>query len=117
MEPEFWDRNPNKVSLRIFPPEFHHQTVALKKTQQFYEFILVNSDSISIKHYKDASNITHSTVQILKVLTPASFGQNPNKTKKKILMPLIPSTTIIGIMSKLGHISSGNKIKPTNTLG
>ena len=85
MEPEFWDRNPNKVYFKIFPPGFHHQPIAFNKTQQFYEFILVDSDSISIKHYKDAkdaSNITHSTIQILKVLTPASFGQNPNKTKK-----------------------------------
>ncbi|RHN59804.1 hypothetical protein MtrunA17_Chr4g0018211 [Medicago truncatula] len=35
------------------------------------------------------------------------------KIQKKILRSLIPSTAIIGIMSKLGHISSGNKIKPT----
>ncbi|MED6224140.1 hypothetical protein PIB30_080960 [Stylosanthes scabra] len=39
------------------------------KTQQFYEFILVDTNSVSIKHYKDKSNpelITHSTIQILK---------------------------------------------------
>jgi len=85
MEPEFWDDNLNKVYSRIFPPGFHHQPIAFNKTQQFYEFILVDSDSISIKHYKDTkdtSNITHSIIQILKVLTPTSFGQNPNKSKK-----------------------------------
>lgn len=85
MEPEFWDNNPYKVPSKIFPSGFHFQPLAYNKTQQFYEFILVDSDSISIKHYKDAkdaSNITHSTIQILKVLTPSSYGQNPNKTKK-----------------------------------
>jgi len=100
MEPEFWDKNPNKVHWKIFPPGFYHQPLAFNKTQQFYEFIMVDSDLISIKHYKDvkdASNITYSTIQIL---TPALFGQNPNKTKK-ILTSLIPSATIIRICLSL----------------
>jgi hypothetical protein len=55
MEPGYWDSNPNKVPPRIFPPEFHFQPLAINKTQKFYEFILVDSDSISIKHFKDQS--------------------------------------------------------------
>ncbi|QHO53323.1 uncharacterized protein DS421_2g46930 [Arachis hypogaea] len=69
MEPEFWEKSPFKVIPKVFPPGFHFRPTALNKTRQFYEFILVDSDSVSIKHYKDpkdASNITHSTIQILK---------------------------------------------------
>ncbi|QHO46572.1 uncharacterized protein DS421_6g188660 [Arachis hypogaea] len=76
MEPEFWEKLPFKVIPKVFPPGFHFRPTALNKTRQFYEFILVDSDSVSIKHYKDpkdATNITHSTIQILKVLTPNQF--------------------------------------------
>lgn len=51
----------------------------------FYEFILVNSDSISIKHYfskEDSSVVTHSSVQILKVLTTTAWGSDPFQQKK-----------------------------------
>ncbi|QHO34730.1 uncharacterized protein DS421_9g269440 [Arachis hypogaea] len=78
MEPEFWEKSPFKVIPKVFPPGFHFRPTALNKTRQFYEFILVDSDSVSIKHYKDpkdATNITHSTIQILKVLTPNQFEQ------------------------------------------
>ncbi|QHO38966.1 uncharacterized protein DS421_4g124950 [Arachis hypogaea] len=76
MEPEFWEKSPFKVIPKVFPPGFHFRPTALNKTRQFYEFILVDSDLVSIKHYKDpkdATNITHSTIQILKVLTPNQF--------------------------------------------
>ncbi|XLU78877.1 hypothetical protein S245_002298, partial [Arachis hypogaea] len=85
MEPEFWEKSPFKVIPKVFPSGFHFRPTALNKTRQFYEFILVDSDSVSIKHYKDpkdVTNITHSTIQILKVLTPNQFGKNPNNTKK-----------------------------------
>nr|KYP37800.1 polyprotein [Cajanus cajan] len=85
MESEFWDKNPNKISQKIFPEGFHFKPLALNKTRKFYEFILVDTDSVAIKHYKDPkdpSNVTHTTFQILKVLTPSQFGQNPSTTQK-----------------------------------
>jgi ribosomal protein L15E len=76
----------------IFPLKFHYQPLAFDKTKKFYEFILVDSYSIFIKHYKDAkdaSNITHSTVLILKVLKSASFGLNANnKIKMQVFDPI-----------------------------
>uniref|UniRef100_A0A151UDZ8 Uncharacterized protein n=1 Tax=Cajanus cajan TaxID=3821 RepID=A0A151UDZ8_CAJCA len=84
MESEFWDKNPNKIPQKIFPEGFHFKHLALNKTRKFYEFILVDTDS-AIKHYKDPkdpSNVTHTTFQILKVLTPSQFGQNPSTTWK-----------------------------------
>lgn len=85
MEPEFWDKSPHKIPIKIFPEGFHFKPTALNKTRQFYEFILIDSDSVTIKHYKDkndSSVITHSTIQILKVITPNQFGKNPNNLKK-----------------------------------
>ncbi|MED6110720.1 hypothetical protein PIB30_045429 [Stylosanthes scabra] len=69
MEPEFWDEFPHKVIPKIFPTGFHFRPTSPIKTRQFYEFILVDTDSVAIKHYKDKINhelITHSTIQILK---------------------------------------------------
>ncbi|RDY00307.1 Orf V, partial [Mucuna pruriens] len=70
MQPEFWDKNPYKL-----------------KTKQgfFYEFVLIDSNSVSIKYFKDPKNPllnTHSTIQILKVLQPRHFGTNLNEYKK-----------------------------------
>ncbi|KAJ1416576.1 polyprotein [Sesbania bispinosa] len=85
MEPEFWDSSPHKVPSKVFPEGFHFRPYAKNKTRQFYEFILVDSDSVTVKHYKDqndSSHITHSTIQILRVLTPSQYGKNPNSITK-----------------------------------
>ncbi|KAL5159135.1 hypothetical protein HKD37_15G043496 [Glycine soja] len=49
----------------------HIQSTTINKTRTFYEFILIDSDSISIKHFKDSKEPllnTHSTIQILKCI-------------------------------------------------
>ncbi|KAH1202491.1 polyprotein [Glycine max] len=72
MEPEFWDKNPFKATAKAFPPEFHYKPTTILKTRTFYELILVDSNSVSIKHFKDPKDQTlntHSTIQILKVRT------------------------------------------------
>ncbi|KAJ1377273.1 Enzymatic polyprotein [Sesbania bispinosa] len=85
MEPEFWDSSPHRVPPKVFPEGFHFRPYAKNKTGQFYEFILVDSDSVTIKYYRDqndSSNITHSTIQILRALTPSQYGKNPNNITK-----------------------------------
>ncbi|KAH1247946.1 hypothetical protein GmHk_06G017732 [Glycine max] len=52
----------------------------------------MNTNSVSIKHFKgpnDPSLNTHSTIQILKVLQPRHFGQNLNEVNK-FLVPFDP---------------------------
>ena len=74
-----------RIASRVFPPNSHLAPISHNKTQTFYEFILIDTDSVSIKHFrdqKDESLITHSTFQILNVLKPSDFGNNPNKTRK-----------------------------------
>ena len=71
MEPKYWDKNPFKATAKIFPQGFHYRPTALNKTRKFYEFILVDTNSVSIKHFKDSKDPslnTHSTIQILKVM-------------------------------------------------
>uniref|UniRef100_A0A0R0JTA5 DUF7746 domain-containing protein n=1 Tax=Glycine max TaxID=3847 RepID=A0A0R0JTA5_SOYBN len=70
MKPEDWDKNPFKATTKAFPSGFHFKPTAINKTRTFYEFILIDSNSVSIKHFKDPndpSSITHSTIQILKM--------------------------------------------------
>ena len=53
MGPEYWDKNPFKATAKVFPPRFHYRPTATNKTRKFYEFILLDTNSISIKHFKD----------------------------------------------------------------
>ncbi|RZC09459.1 hypothetical protein D0Y65_015979 [Glycine soja] len=85
MEPEFWDKNPFQATSKAFPSGFHFKPTTIMKSRTFYELILVDSNSVSIKHFKapkDQTLNTHSTIQILKVLQPRHFGSNLNKGKR-----------------------------------
>ena len=69
----------------MFPYGFHFKPTVINKTITFYEFILIDSNSVSIKHFKDPNDpllSTHSTIQILKVLQPRQFGPNLPEIKK-----------------------------------
>ncbi|XP_057445722.1 uncharacterized protein LOC130737882 [Lotus japonicus] len=71
------------IGIKLFPN--HLDPIHPNKTQRFYEFILVDTNNIEIKHFRDKSDdslITHSTLQILRVLRPTDFGPNPNSYKK-----------------------------------
>ena len=84
MKLEFWDKNPFKATAKAFPLGFHFKSTAINKTTTFYELILVDSNSVSIKHFKDPKDQSfnaHSTIQILKVLQPRHFGPDLNKDK------------------------------------
>ena len=85
MELEYWDKNPFKAIAKAFPLGFHFKPTTINKTRTFYEFILIDSNSVSIKHFKDPNDpllSTHSTIQILKVLQPRQFGPNLHEIKK-----------------------------------
>ncbi|KAH1241632.1 polyprotein [Glycine max] len=85
MEPEYWDKNPFKATTKVFPQGFHYRPIAANKTRKFYEFILIDTNSVSIKHFKDPKDPnlnTHSTIQILKVMQPRHYDSNLNQPKK-----------------------------------
>ena len=62
MEPEYWDKNPFKATAKVFPQGFHYRPTALNKTKKFYEFILVDTNSVSIKHFKDSKDPSLNTI-------------------------------------------------------
>ncbi|XLU93902.1 hypothetical protein S245_008254, partial [Arachis hypogaea] len=69
-------KSPFKVILKVFPSGFQFRPTVINKNRQFYEFIFVDSDSVSIRHYKDhkdSTNTSYSTIQILKILTSFHF--------------------------------------------
>ena len=73
LEDEYVATTPRMVAKKIFPPSWHFQPKDFQKTQKYYKFILIDIDSIAIKHYRNKNNeITHSSAQILQVLTPTS---------------------------------------------
>ncbi|KAL5177152.1 hypothetical protein HKD37_08G022961 [Glycine soja] len=85
MELEYWDKNPFKATTKVFPQGFHYRPIAANKNRKFYEFILIDTNSVSIKHFndpKDPNLNTHSTIQILKVMQPRHYGSNLNQPKK-----------------------------------
>ena len=61
MEPEYWDKNLFKAIAKAFPSGFHFKPTAINKTRTFYEFILIESNSMSINHAK-TKNITQKIV-------------------------------------------------------
>ena len=100
MEPKFWDKNPFKATAKAFPPGFHFKPISTNKTRIFYEFILIDTNSVSIKHFKDPNDInlnTHSTIQILKFIQPRQCGTNINQAKQ-FFVPFDPIGYTIGIM-------------------
>ncbi|KAI9095710.1 hypothetical protein K1719_026270 [Acacia pycnantha] len=65
LEPEFFFGTPNEVALKVFPSVFHFIPTNLQKTREYYELILVHSQSIELTRYtskEDETLITHSTL-------------------------------------------------------
>ena len=97
MELEYWDKNPFKAIAKAFQPGFHFKPTTINITRTFYEFILIDSDSVSIKHFKDPKEPllnTHFTIKILKVLQPRQFGYNLNEIKKFLYLFIQEDTPI-----------------------
>ncbi|KAI5400404.1 hypothetical protein KIW84_065336 [Lathyrus oleraceus] len=69
---------------RIFPPGFYFIPKDQTKTRKFYEFILVDSESITLTHQTDPSDkskIKFSKFKVNKVLSPSDWNQPPSELK------------------------------------
>ena len=71
-----------KLSKIFFKGKYFLQN-NLDKTRRFYEFILVDTESIEISHIQNESStkIYYSKCKIFKVLTHKSWGQSPDTHK------------------------------------
>ena len=68
----------HKILLYIFPQGVTFNSNDPLKTRQFYEFILVDTDSVEITHNTDKNNpqrIAFSKYQILRVMTIADWNK------------------------------------------
>lgn len=66
--------NINTIPLKIFPLDFHYIPTDPTKTRTFYEFILVDTDSVEISHTKDKeNNIQFSKMKVLNILSPQDW--------------------------------------------
>ncbi|GAV61083.1 LOW QUALITY PROTEIN: zf-CCHC domain-containing protein/MP domain-containing protein, partial [Cephalotus follicularis] len=58
------NQNPKYIAKRVFYPEWHYYNNHVQKTQTYYEFILLDTDSIKISPKSDPKNpglITHTS--------------------------------------------------------
>jgi hypothetical protein len=72
IEKEFYNKDTNRIIPHYFPLGFHYILENISKTRQFYDFILVDTNSIKITHNQDKNNpqkINYSKLKILNVLT------------------------------------------------
>lgn len=70
--------DPWEIATNFLPRGFTFMTSHLKKTRQYFEFILVDSDSIEVTHNYSPNNpseISYSKCRILKILTLTDWGQ------------------------------------------
>ena len=78
IEPEFNDEEIPKILPYIFPQGVNFNSNNPLKTSQFYEFILVDTDSVEITHNTNKNNpqrIAFSKYQILRVMTIADWNK------------------------------------------
>lgn len=75
----FSEKPPHILAKQILNGQ-HFVPRNVAKPHEYYMNILIQTGSVAFKHYtdtKDPNFITHSTAQILKVLRPKDWGQNP----------------------------------------
>ena len=85
IEREFFSENLREIAAKVFHENFHYPSSDLLKTREFYEAILVETDSIKIKHNADKfSNLdlAFSTCHIYKILTVKQWSGNPNFSRE-----------------------------------
>lgn len=93
LEHEFVAEDIPTITKKLFPQDFYFFPENLKKTRQFYEFILVDTNSIEITHSptkNDPSKIGYSKLKILKVIGLSKWNQSIY-TEKSFSQPYFPS--------------------------
>ncbi|KAL4374053.1 hypothetical protein AHAS_Ahas05G0143300 [Arachis hypogaea] len=71
IEKEWFKKDRKTLYKTIFPNTFHYIPINPQKTQKFYEFILVDTGSIELTHYRDSNTKQpiYSKIKIMKILS------------------------------------------------
>lgn len=94
LESEFISDDIQIITQKLFPSNFQFIKDNLLKRREFYEFILVDSNSIEITHTpskNNASKIAFSKLKILKVISLIEWNQSIY-TEKTFSQPYNPHT-------------------------
>ncbi|KAA0062815.1 polyprotein [Cucumis melo var. makuwa] len=78
IEPEFNGPSVLEIGSHVYPHGFNFFLKDIKKTRQFYEFILVDTVSAETTHIPDRNNlekIVYSKLKNFRVLTPSHWPQ------------------------------------------
>ncbi|GAV88296.1 hypothetical protein CFOL_v3_31719, partial [Cephalotus follicularis] len=73
------------IAKRVYYKDWHFYNFHHQKTQTFYEFIIVNPDSIKINPKIDPKNanlITNTSIFIQKIITIKDWNQPPHSYRK-----------------------------------
>ncbi|XLU49654.1 hypothetical protein S245_044468, partial [Arachis hypogaea] len=79
-----WFKKDRKILYKtIFPNTFHYIPINPQKTQKFYEFILVDTGSIELTHYRDSNTKqpVYSKIKIMKILSLQEWELPPYQSK------------------------------------
>lgn len=84
LENQTWNEDPFQIPPRVFAPKTHFLQSSPLHTQQFYEAILVDTGSISVKITltPDQTEIAFSTILIHKILTQEQWGPHPLQPRR-----------------------------------
>ena len=80
-----WNEDPTTIPLKNFLSRLQFIDLVISNNQKFYEFTLVDTGSISIKHYphnNDLTQIVYSVCQICQILTQDQWDHHSNQNKK-----------------------------------
>ena len=76
VEPSWINTQPREIASKLFPLAFQYLPSHILKTRTYYEFILIDTESVEITHTKDhLDQLKFSKFKILKVISIEEWGQ------------------------------------------
>lgn len=71
VENGFYHENPHILAKNMFFENFNYVPHDIYKTNEFYEKILTQTKSVTIKHFSDKTHINYCTARIHKIIHPS----------------------------------------------
>ena len=82
VEKDFRNMVPHEYASQIFSEKFNHLPYDCFKTNDFYQKILSETNSVSFKHFHTEGKIAYSTAKIHKVINIGDWSEHPSNPIK-----------------------------------
>ena len=82
VEKDFRNMVPHEYASQIFSEKFNHLPYDCFKTNDFYQKILSETNSVSFKHFLTEGKIAYSTAKIHKVINIGDWSEHPSNPIK-----------------------------------